>query len=351
MKNLDNLPKSSDYIKFLTDLKGRIHASQMRAALAANSELISLYWHIGKSIIRLQKEKGWGNAVVEQLSSDLKKDYPGVSGFSRTNLFAMRQMYLFFSPTSEFVPQVVGQLPWGHIRVILAKIKDQSIAEFYLKSAMEFGWARDILEMQIEQKLYERQGKAITNFTEALPKPQSDLAQQTLKDPYIFDFLTLEKDAQEKDIENQLVKQIVKFLLELGKGFAFIGQQYPLQVGEKEYYLDLLFYHIKLKCFIVIELKSGEFKPEYAGKVNFYLSAVDDLMRSEKDNPSIGIILCKNKEKINVEYALRDINKPIGVSSFHFNEIPADIQTQMPTVEQIERELTTIENVDEDKKS
>ena len=338
-----NILNSSDYTAFLTDLKNRIHATQMRAMRAANAELIGLYWHIGKSIIDLQKSKGWGNAVVEQLSTDLKRAYPGIAGFSRTNLFAMRQMYLFFGSGSEFVPQSVGQLPWGHTRVVLGKIKELQTAEFYLKSALEYSWSRDILEMQIEQKLHERQGMAVTNFEATLPKPGADLARQTLKDPYIFDFLTIQKEAQEREIEKQLIEHITRFLLELGKGFAFIGNQYRLTINNKEYFLDLLFYHVKLRCYIVLELKSGEFKPEYAGKLNFYLSAVDDLLKDQKDNPSIGIILCKNKDKIDVEFALRDINKPIGVSSFRFNEIPSAIQVQLPSVEEIEQELKGFE--------
>lgn len=232
--------------------------------------------------------------------------YPGVSGFSRTNLFAMRQMVLFFGPDAEIVPQAVGQLPWGHIRVIMAKTKELSIAEYYAKATLEYGWTRDVLVMQIEQKLHEREGKAVSNFKTVLPKPQSDLAQQTLKDPYLFDFLTLEKDVKEREIERQLVQHIARFLLELGKGFAFMGSQYHIHINKKDYYLDLLFYHVQLRCFVVIELKSGEFKPEYAGKINFYLSAVDDLMRSENDQPSIGIVLCKDRDRLDVEYALRD---------------------------------------------
>jgi predicted nuclease of restriction endonuclease-like (RecB) superfamily len=334
------LLQSSEYRDFLADLKGRIHAAQMRSALAANAEMIGLYWYIGRSIIQLQQEKPWGNAVVKQLSADLIKAYPGISGFSRTNLFAMRQMVLFFDPQSKIVPQAVGQLPWGHIRVILAKIKDLTIADFYLKGTVAYGWSRDILVMQIEQRLHEREGKSVTNFQTALPKPQSDLAQQTLKDPYIFDFMTLAKDAKEQEIERQLIQHIAHFLMELGKGFAFMGSQYPMHINNKDYFLDLLFYHVNLRCFVVIELKKGEFKPEYAGKVNFYLSAVDDLMRGEHDNPSIGIILCKNRDKLDVEYALRDINKPIGVSAFQFNEMPVHIQSQLPTVEELEQELT-----------
>jgi len=337
-----SLFQSSEYLNFLTDLKGRIHTAQMRSALAANAEMIGLYWHIGRSIIQIQQEKPWGNAVVKQLSIDLIKAYPGISGFSRTNLFAMRQMVLFFDPQSEIVPQAVGQIPWGHIRVIMAKVKDLKIADFYLKGTMEYGWSRDILVMQIEQSLHEREGKSVTNFQSVLPKPQSDLAQQTLKDPYIFDFMTLSKDAKERDIERQLIQHIAHFLMELGKGFAFMGSQYPIFINNKDYFLDLLFYHVNLRCFVVIELKKGEFKPEYAGKLNFYLSAVDDLMRGEHDNPTIGIILCKNRDKIDVEYSLRDINKPIGVSAFQFNEIPVSIQSQLPTIEELEQELTSL---------
>lgn len=346
-KEIDFLA-SSEYHDFLVDLKSRIYAAQMRSALAANAELLGLYWHIGHSILRLQNEQSWGNAVVQQLSADLHKSYPGIAGFSRSNLFAMRQMVLFFGTDSEFVPQAVGQLPWGHIRVILAKVKDLSIADFYLKASFEYGWTRNVLVMQIEQRLHEREGKSVTNFQSALPKPQSDLAQQTLKDPYIFDFLTLEKDVKELEIERQLVQHIARFLMELGKGFAFMGSQYPLCVNNKDYRLDLLFYHVNLRCFVIIELKSGEFKPEYAGKVNFYLSAVDDLMKGEHDNPSIGIILCKNRDKIDVEYALRDINKPIGVSAFQFNEMPTNLQSQLPTVEELEQELSDLEGGDDE---
>lgn len=367
MENGINLNKTSEYRSFLSDLKKRIHNSQMRAALSANKEMIELYWHIGLSVINLQKEKSWGNAVVEQLSEDLKNSYPGITGFSRTNLFAMRQMVLFFLPyiTTELsnnevistnativppkatiVPQLVGLLPWGHIRVLISKIKDYEKAVFYIKNIIEYGWSRDVLLMQIEQNLYEREGKAVTNFKNSLPYPQSDLAQQTLKDPYMFDFLTLEKNVQERQIEKSLIRHITQFLLELGKGFAYIGNQYHLQVNEKDYYLDLLFYHVKLKCYVVIELKSGEFKPEYAGKINFYLSAVDDLLRSETDNPSIGIILCKNKDRLDVEYALRDINKPIGVSSFTFKEIPTQIKHELPTVEQIEEEFSGLDQIE-----
>lgn len=291
-------------------------------------------------MVEKQQTTRWGNAMVEKPAIDLKHEFPGISGFSRTNRFAMRQFYLFYSPLNKKVPQPVGQIPWGHTRLILNKIKNTEEALFYAKSILENNWSRNILALQIERNLYERQGKAITNFSNTLPSPQSDLAKETLKDPYVFDFLTLGKDTQELEIENQLLKHVTKFLLELGKGFAFIGKQFQLEVNTKTYYLDLLFYPIKLRCFVVIELKTGEFKPEYAGKLNFYLSAVDDTLKSEHDNPTVGIILCKSKDKIDVEYALRDIGKPIGVSNFEITEIiPEKLQSNLPTVKQLEEEL------------
>lgn len=328
-----------DYRKVLDEIKRHIKSSQLRAVLAANSELIALYWHIGQSIVSLQTANSWGTAVVEQLAADLRHEHPGIQGFSRTSLFAMRQMYLFFSPRFETVPQIVGQLPWGHIRTILGKLKDMDVVLFYMAACTENGWTRPILELQIEQSLHTRQGAAPTNFTTVLPSPQSELAQQSFKDPYLFDFLTLSNRAIERDVENQLITHITRFLLELGKGFAFLGRQYPVEINGRNYLLDLLFYHTKLKCYVVIELKIGDFKPEYAGKMNFYLSAVDDLLRSDSDAPSIGLILCKGKDRFDVEYALRDINKPIGVSSFITREIPIEVKSQLPTVEQLEQEL------------
>jgi len=330
----------ADYRLALSEIKQRIQTTQTRAVLAANYELLSLYWYIGQKIVTLQQTQGWGGTVVEQMAADLQAEHPGIEGFSRTSLFAMRQFYLFLSPRFAIVPQVVGQLPWGHIRTILGKIKEIDIALFYAVACAENGWSRSILELQIEQNLHLRQGLAPTNFKAVLAAPQSELAQQTLKDPYVFDFLTLSQKAVELDIENQLVANITRFLLELGKGFAFLGRQYPLEVNDRSYFLDLLFYHTRLKCYVVVELKTGEFKPEYVGKINFYLSAVDDLLRAEGDQPSIGLILCKNKERLDVEYALRDVNKPIGVSSFITKEIPLDIQAQLPTIAEIEEQLT-----------
>lgn len=332
--------KHDDYLQALGEIRQRIRAAQTKAVLAANYEMLSVYWFIGSKIVALQQAQGWGSAVVEQMAADLRREHPGVQGFSRTSLFAMRQFYLFLSPRYEIVPQLVGQLPWGHIRTILGKTKEIDVALFYAAECAENGWSRSILELQMEQELHLRQGVAPGNFQHTLPSPQSELVQQTLKDPYIFDFLTLSKQAVERDIEKQLVANITRFLLELGKGFAFLGSQYALEVNGRTYFLDLLFYHTRLKCYVVVELKTGEFKPEYVGKINFYLSAVDDLLRSEQDQPSIGLVLCRNKNRLDVEYALRDINKPIGVSSFITKEIPMDIQTQLPSVAEIEEELS-----------
>jgi predicted nuclease of restriction endonuclease-like (RecB) superfamily len=286
----------------------------------------------------------WRTAVVEQMAVDLHTIYPGMKGFSRTSLFAMRQFYTFYSPHFEFVPQPVGQLPWGHLRTLLAKVKSVDTALVYAQACVEHGWSRAVLEWQIDHRFHERVGEVVNNFPLTLPSRQSELVQQTLKDPYVFDFLTLTPDTVERDIENQLIAQITRFLLELGKGFAFLGRQYPLTVNNKDYFLDLLFYHTRLRCYVVVELKAGEFKPEYVGKLNFYLSAVDDLIRSLDDQPTIGLILCKDKDKLDVEYALRDINKPMGVSSYITKEIPISIQSQLPTVEEIEYELSELDN-------
>jgi predicted nuclease of restriction endonuclease-like (RecB) superfamily len=277
------------------------------------------------------------------MAADLQAAYPGMKGFSRTSLFAMRQFHAFFGSRFEFVPQPVGQIPWGHVRTLLAKVKSVDVALLYAGACIEHGWSRAVLQWQIEQGFHARVGQAIGNFTQTLPAPQSELVQQSLKDPYVFDFLTLAPQAVERDIENQLVAQITRFLLELGKGFAFLGRQYPLAVNGKDYFLDLLFYHARLKCYVVIELKAGAFKPEYIGKLNFYLSAVDDLLRASDDQPTIGLILCKDKDRLDVEYALRDVNKPMGVSSYITKDIPLSVQSQLPTVEEIEQKLVGLE--------
>jgi predicted nuclease of restriction endonuclease-like (RecB) superfamily len=336
---MSEITRATDYRQGLADIKLRIQSAQVRAVFAVNGEMLALYWDIGRRLLQWQHEQGWGAAVVDQMASDLHASYPQMKGFSRSSLFAMRQMVSFFSPQYEFVPQPVGQMPWGHVRTLLTKVKTVDIALLYAEHCIENGWSRSVLVWQIEQHFHERSGKAIGNFTKTLPAPQSELVQQSLKDPYVFDFLTLTPQAVERDIEHQLVAQITRFLLELGKGFAFLGRQYPLVVNGKDYFLDLLFYHTRLKCYVVIELKAGEFKPEYIGKLNFYLSAVDDQLRTPDDQPTIGLILCKDKDKLDVEYALRDINKPMGVSSFIGKDIPLSVQSQLPSVEDIEIEL------------
>ena len=344
------LAHHTDYRQGLEDIKRRIQSAQTRAVLAANTELLQLYWDIGRQLAQWQKERDWGTAVVEQMATDLQSAYPGIKGFSRPSLFAMRQFYAFFSPRFgqfEFVSQPVRQIPWGHIRTLLVKVKSVDEALLYAQACVDNGWSRSVLTLQVEQRYHERIGQAASNFAKALPAPQSELVQQSLKDPYVFDFLTLQADAVERDIENQLVAHITRFLLELGKGFAFLGRQYALQVNGHDYFLDLLFYHARLKCYVVIELKAGAFKPEYVGKLNFYLSAVDDLLRTEGDQPTIGLILCKDKDHLDVEYALRDIHKPMGVSSFITKDIPLDVQSQLPSVQEIEDVLKALGHGDE----
>ncbi len=339
------LAHHTDYRQGLEDIKRRIQSAQTRAVLAANTELLQLYWDIGRQLAQWQKERDWGTAVVEQMATDLQSAYPGIKGFSRPSLFAMRQFYAFFSPRFgqfEFVSQPVRQIPWGHIRTLLVKVKSVDEALLYAQACVDNGWSRSVLTLQVEQRHHERIGQAASNFAKALPAPQSELVQQSLKDPYVFDFLTLQADAVERDIENQLVAHITRFLLELGKGFAFLGRQYALQVNGRDYFLDLLFYHARLKCYVVIELNAGAFKPEYVGKLNFYLSAVDDLLRTEGDQPTIGLILCKDKDHLDVEYALRDVHKPMGVSSFITKDIPLDVQSQLPSVQEIEDELKAL---------
>lgn len=264
-----------------------------------------------------------------------------MKGFSRTNLLYMRAFADAY-PEEIFVQQVVGQIPWGHNVRILDLVKDSTEREWYIRSTQENGWSRNVLVLQIESDLYHRQGKAITNYEKSLPSPQSDLAQQLLKDPYNFDFLTMGKDAHERDIERGLLEHIRSFLIELGVGFAFVGSQYHIEIGGDDFYIDLLFYHLKLRCFVVIDLKAGKFQPAYAGQINFYLSVVDDLLRHPDDKPSIGIVLCKDKNKVVAEYALRDMSKPIGISGFNITEaLPEQIQGSLPTIEALEAGLET----------
>jgi predicted nuclease of restriction endonuclease-like (RecB) superfamily len=335
-----DLTNLEGYESFLRALKERVRGAQLKAAIAVNTELIGLYWELGKSIVEQQNKSGWGDAVLERLSKDLTNAFPDMRGFSRRNLYRIRGLFLAYREESQFVPQAVAQIPWGHNIVILEKVKDAVERKWYAAQSMQHGWSRAILTHQIEGKLYHRQGKAISNFNRILPPPQSDLASEILKDPYNFDFLTLDAEAHERDLEKGLLEHFRSFLVELGVGFAFVGNQYHLEVGDQDFYIDLLFYHLRLRCFVIIDLKAKEFKPEYAGKMNFYLSAVDDLLRHPDDKPSIGMVLCKTKNKFVAEYALRDIHKPIGIAQYITTEsLPEQLKSNLPTIEQIEQEL------------
>lgn len=366
-KNTPSPANHAGYTSWLRELKEKIRSVQVKAALAASRELILFYWELGEDISQKLSETHWGSKIIDQLSKDLRSEFPDIQGFSRTNIYYIKKFYEYFITFSEqeqiipppggqmgsvlthqygsqsyppIIPQIGGQLPWSHIKILLDKVSDHQETLFYIRETIENGWSRDVLAFQIKSRLYQRQGKSVSNFQQTLPTPQSDLAQQTIKDPYIFDFLSMTKSYNERDIENQLISHITKFLLELGKGFAFIGRQYHLEVGESDYYLDLLFYHIKLKCYVVIELKNTKFIPEYAGKLNFYLSAVDSLLKAEDDKPTIGMLLCRDKNRIETEFALRDMNKPMGVSEFTLTEIlPDELKGSLPTVEEIEEDM------------
>ncbi|MBH8574959.1 DUF1016 family protein [Nostocaceae cyanobacterium CENA369] len=332
-------PELTNYDAFLSILKQRIRTAQVRAALAVNQELVLLYWQIGREILQRQQDEGWGTKVIERLAKDLKREFPEIKGFSRTNLLYMRAFASAY-PEESFVHQAGGQIPWRHNCVLLDRVKVLEQRVWYIQQTIENGWSRAILEMQIESRLYERQGSAVTNFSQTLPKPQGDLAQQLIKDPYNFDFLTLGKEAQERDLERALVDRIRDFLLELGAGFSFVGSQYPIEVSSQEYRLDLLFYHLKLRCFVIIDLKMVEFQPEFSGKMNFYVSAVNAILRHPDDQPTIGIILCKSKNKTVAELALQGMTQPIGVSTHRIGkDVPEQLKGILPTVEQLEMEL------------
>jgi predicted nuclease of restriction endonuclease-like (RecB) superfamily len=337
MTNEMNISNFGNWIK---DLKSKIHEARRKVAFSINSQLLELYWEIGRELNSKLENAAWGSNLIEQVANELKHEFPDIKGFSRRNLFAIRQWYRFYCEKYQFVPQTVAQIPWGHNRLIITKIKNIEEAEFYCIETIKHNWDRDTLESQISTKYYEKTGKAINNFSSTLPTDQSQLVTQTLKDPYNFDFLGLQDDALERAIEDELTKHITAFLLELGKGFAFVGRQYKIEISETDYFIDMLFYHIELRCYVVIELKAGKFKPEHAGKLNFYLSAVDSQLKKPMDNPSIGILLCKSKDKIEVEYSLRDLNKPMGISEYRLTDsIPENLKTQLPSIEELENEL------------
>jgi predicted nuclease of restriction endonuclease-like (RecB) superfamily len=348
------------YGPFLEDLKSRIQAARVKAAISANRELIALYWDIGKSIIERQRAEKWGKAVVERLATDLQKAFPGIEGFSSRNIWRMRAFHLAWTEEigklprpvagadGQNLPQAVAEIPWGHNVWLLEKIQEPVERLWYAQCTLSHGWSRAVLAHQIETDLYRRQGKAVTNFERTLPPPQSDLAQQTIKDPYVFDFLALAENARERDLERGLLEHIRKFLLELGVGFAFVGSQVHLEVEGEDFYLDLLFYHLRLRCFVVIDLKMEPFKPEFAGKMNFYLSAVDARLRHSGDQPSIGIILCKTRKRLIAEYALRNTRTPIGVSQYMLTRtVPSELKSSLPSVSELEKELAGARGKDE----
>lgn len=347
---MTNIVINNEYVIWLNNLKQKVYSVQQKTVVAVNTALIQLYWDLGQQIFEKQQQAQWGDKLIHQVATDLKIAFPTIKGFSATNLKYCQRFYLFYQTqigqqaVDQFIRQTFDNLPWGHHILIFTKSTSTEEAQFYTQQTLENGWSREVLAFQIKSNLYQRQGKSISNFKTTLPQELADITQQTLKDPYIFDFLTLSQPYHEKDIEQQLIQHITKFLLELGKGFAFIGKQYRLEIAESEYFIDLLFYHIHLKCYVVIELKNTKFIPEYTGKLNFYLSAVDSLLKTTSDNSTIGILLCRDKNNIEAEFALRDINKPMGISEFSFSEVlPENLKSNLPTIEEIENEFKKLE--------
>jgi len=330
----------NNYPAWLESLKKKIQAARTRAALTVNVELIRLYHKIGLDILQRQQAHNWGDKIILHLAADLKEAFPDMKGFSERNLKYMR----FFAeqcPSAQIGQQAAAQLPWFHIVTILTKAQPAN-REWYATHAIAEGWSRSILESNIKSQLHRRQGAAISNFTKRLPAPQSALARETLKDPYLFDFLGLADDAHEREIENALIQHVSRFLLELGVGFAFVGRQFRLEVAGEEFFIDLLFYHTRLKCYIVIELKATAFKPEHAGQLNFYLTAVDEQVKAQDDRPTIGLLLCKSRNKIIAEYALRNVQSPIGVAEYQLvASLPKELKTELPSIEEIEARLAT----------
>ena len=330
------------YGDLLAKIKQRIGTERLRTVMAANSAMVMLYWDIGRLILDRQEKEGWGAKIIDRLSADLRESYPDMEGLSPRNLLFMRSFAAAY-PDMRIVKQLVSQLPWGHVIRLLQRIKDPDIRHWYVTESIAHGWSRNILEIQIDTCAHERQGKAITNFEATLPPTDSDMAAQVFKDPYLFDFLGTADPRREREVEQALVDHIQRFLLELGAGFAFVGRQVHLEFASNDYYLDLLFYHLKLRCYVVVELKAVPFDPGFVGTMNMYLSAVDDLLRHLDDKPSIGLLLCRSKSKLVVEYALRNFKKPIGVAAWEtkiVKKLPAEFKGSLPTVEEIEAELT-----------
>lgn len=367
---MSELISTNEYRDWIVSIKQRVQSSQIKAALAVNRELLELYWFIGEQILEKQQNAKWGDGFLTQMSKDLLAEFPEIKGFSHRNLKSIRQWYQFWTAgnsigkqaVSQSEPkgkqvvslfelvgrpldrtnaaQLVSQIPWGHNILLLQKLNDPAGALFYVQKTIENNWSRAVLAHQIESGLHLREGRAINNFAATLPKPESDLARQLLRDPYNFDFLMLTEKHNERELEDGLLEHLTKFLLELGAGFAFVGRQYRVEVDGDEFFIDLFFYHLRLHCYVVVELKVGKFKPEYAGKLNFIVSAVDSQVRSPEDGPTIGILICKSKSNITVEYSLRDLNKPIGVSEYQITEnLPEQLKSSLPSIAQFEAEF------------
>lgn len=348
------IKKDANYSAWLKGLKDKVRMVQIKAAVKVNSELLQFYWDLGQDILEKQKYAQWGDGFLKQLSLDLSAEFPGIKGFSKRNLELIRKWRLFWSEDLSIAKQpatqleiddktTVFQIPWWHHIVIITKIKSKNEALFYINKTIQNNWSRAVLTHQIESGLFQREGKAISNFEARLPLPQSDLARETLKNPYNFDFLTLTEKHDEKELEVGLTTHLTQFLLELGAGFSYVGKQYKLEIDGDEFFMDLLFYHVKLRCYIVIELKTIKFKPEFAGKLNFYISAVDEILKTEHDNPTIGILICKSKNDTVVEYALKDVHKPIGVSEYIITKnLPSELKSSLPSIAEIEAELGDI---------
>lgn len=368
---------NEQYFRWISDLKQKIQQSQIKAAIQVNSALIEMYWDLGKEISERSFENTYGSGFFKQLSNDLRNEFPEIKGFSESNIKFFKRFYLFYNqeitnrqqlandfknystknlqqvagefksdehqnrqqPANEF-PHKLFLIPWFHHVTIFTKCKNVTEALFYINKTIENGWSRAVLLNMISGNLYQSQGKAITNFSKTLPDYDSELVKQTLKDPYIFDFLNISENFKERELENALIDNIQKFLIELGNGFAFVGKQVEMKVGNQSFFLDLLFYHIKLKRYVVIELKSGEFEPEHAGKLNFYVTSVDKQLRDENDNATVGLIICKTKDDIIAEYSLTDLHKPMGISSYELRKIlPDNFKSSLPSIEEIENEL------------
>jgi len=330
-----NTELDKNYATLLQNLKTEISKARIRAHLSVNKEMINLYWSIGNQILERQKEEGWGSKVIENISKDLRSEFPEMTGLSARNLKYMRKFADEYSDQT-IVQQLVAQIPWGHICVVMDKVSMDDQRLWYIQKTIENGWSRNVLSLQIQSNLYARDGKSHNNFQSTLPSPQSDLAASIIKDPYNLEFLNIQGKFHERELEGKLIDHIRNFLLELGQGFAFIGNQYHIELEGEDYFLDLLFYHVKLKCYVVIELKTGKFKPEYAGKLNFYLNLMDRRVKDDSDNPTIGLILCEDKKGITVEYAIEGINKPMGVSQFKLTEtLPEQLKKYLPTPEEI----------------